>query len=743
MISLQSHNQVLFHLTQLTAACTPRRRGLVVGAKNNEKRNNERNAICCESLVEAARNCTELPVKKINPQYLGTVLQLNRNELLEILSKISNGTSARFKSDSNKWRISYTSGNSFDENKRIGLNYQQNPYRYRHNLCAMAPFYLNTITRGFKTEHNIKAELDRNPGLSARIRRWMGRSTTDYQVGKVQVPGGTTELSQVDNLRTLLTDTQLSTSEQQRIKVAFVEGYLAGHLPIHPTRTKRWLKVIQYLALMTLILMSGVTLYASASGSVFRFPLGNQIEVSADDINVTFNDVKGADEAKQELKDVVEFVKSPDKFSALGGKLPKGVLLVGPPGTGKTLLARAVAGEAGVPFFHAAGPEFDEILVGQGARRVRDLFKAAKERAPCVVFIDEIDSVGAKRTSSFLHPYANQTINQLLSEMDGFHQNAGVIVLGATNRREDLDTALLRPGRFDVEVSVPTPDFTGRVEILDLYLGRILCHDINVEVLARGTTGFTGADLENMVNQAALRATIDGEDSVSMKHLEQARDKVLMGSERKTRLPDEQSNLITAYHEGGHTIVAYYTEGALPLHKVTILPRGETLGHTAYLPEKEMYHTTKQHLLAIMDTLMGGRAAEELIFGAEKITSGASNDLERATDIAMNMVKKLGMSEKVGLRTYSENKLTYVTVNEFSQYSQELIDLEIKKIMQDSYDRAKAILKAHAKEHKQLAEALLEYETLDAAEVKAIMTGQKGPERPPKKPKTQTPKNVK
>lgn len=350
--------------------------------------------------------------------------------------------------------------------------------------------------------------------------------------------------------------------------------------------------------------------------------MGAQVEVNPEDINVTFADVKGCDEAKQELHEIVEFLKNPDKFSTLGGKLPKGVLLVGPPGTGKTLLARAVAGEAGVPFFHAAGPEFDEVLVGQGARRVRDLFKAAKERAPCVIFIDEIDSVGAKRTNSVLHPYANQTINQLLSEMDGFHQNEGVIVLGATNRRDDLDQALLRPGRFDVQVTVPIPDFSGRQEIISMYLEKILHKDIDIELLARGTTGFTGADLENMINQAALRAAIDGAEVVSMRHLESARDKVLMGPERKSRLPDEEANEITAYHEAGHAIVGYYTKESSPLHKVTIMPRGPSLGHTAYMPKKERYHVTKAQLLAMMDTAMGGRAAEELIFGPEKITSG-------------------------------------------------------------------------------------------------------------------------
>lgn len=317
-------------------------------------------------------------------------------------------------------------------------------------------------------------------------------------------------------------------------------------------------------------------------------------------------------------------------------------------------MARAVAGEAGVPFFHVAGSEFDEVLVGQGARRVRDLFKAAKERAPCVIFIDEIDSVGGKRSNSVMHPYANQTINQLLSEMDGFHQNEGVIVLGATNRRNDLDKALLRPGRFDVEVNVAVPDYIGRQQIIGHYLKQVLHKNVDIERLARGTTGFTGADLENMINQAALRAAVDGAEEVTMKHLESSRDKIIMGPERKSRLPDEEANEITAYHEAGHAIVGYYTKDASALHKVTIIPRGQSLGHTAYLPKKEHYHVTKSQLLAMIDTAMGGRAAEELIFGTEKVTTGAGDDLKRATKIAQNMVKDLGMSDKFGLRTIED-----------------------------------------------------------------------------------------
>ena len=400
---------------------------------------------------------------------------------------------------------------------------------------------------------------------------------------------------------------------------------------------------------------------STKGGSFRRVLIGGTNEVHPEDIDVTFDDVKGVEEAKQELQEIVEFLKDPERFSILGGKLPKGVLLVGPPGTGKTLLARAVAGEAGVPFFHAAGPEFDEILVGQGARRVRDLFSTAKLKAPCVVFIDEIDSVGAKRSNSVLHPYANQTINQLLTEMDGFRQNEGVIVLGATNRRDDLDKALLRPGRFDVEVQVPVPDFNGRKEILELYLSKVkYSNDVDINMLSRGTTGFTGADLENMVNQAALRAAIDGQSSVTMQYLENSRDKILMGPERKSRIPDEEANTITAYHEGGHALVAFYTKDSHPLHKVTIVPRGPSLGHTAQLPDKERFFTTKSQMLAQMDTLMGGRAAEELIFGSEKITTGAYDDLRKATIMATHMVKDYGMSDKVCLQlfqTISDKKL--------------------------------------------------------------------------------------
>merc|ERR1712212_417380 len=449
-------------------------------------------------------------------------------------------------------------------------------------------------------------------------------------------------------------------------------------------------------------------------------------EIAPEDIDVTFDDVKGCDEAKQELRDVVEFLMNPDKFSALGGKLPKGCLLVGPPGTGKTLLARAVAGEAGVPFFYASGSEFDEVLVGQGARRVRDLFKAAKERAPCVIFLDEIDSVGGKRSSSDLHPYANQTINQLLNEMDGFVSNEGVIVLGATNMRDHLDKALLRPGRFDNQVEVGRPDVKGRREILGLYMSKIKHDDsIDVESIASRTTGFAGADLQQLVNSATIHAATENKDSVGMSDFEWAYDKQVMGTEWKSRVRPREDLEITAYHEAGHTLVALLTKDAMPLHKVTILAKGQSGGHTGFtVPENMQWHQTKSQMNARMDVAMGGRVAEELIFGTEKITGGASSDLSMATSTAVNMVKRLGMSEKVGLRVQYDDPVQNM---EYGPSTRELTDEEINRILNESYKRATNLLTKHKKELVLLAEALLKYETLDAEDVRCIVEQKRPP----------------
>uniref|UniRef100_A0A224X8H8 Putative atp-dependent zinc metalloprotease yme1 n=1 Tax=Panstrongylus lignarius TaxID=156445 RepID=A0A224X8H8_9HEMI len=680
MFPLQHNQGLLCHLTQLasTVAASPKRRTVSNKTSKNFENGLEfnENFNCLDSFKLAFNSARE-------------------NGLMQCsfpASFVSNLGSAAIHSRKTSGWTFCVDGNNFSLYGRRKFSAHV-PISTTNKLLEHVesnqykPLLFDVRVRGFKTERSIKAEIHRSPSLYQRMRQALGfERSTPNNVNPSPQTTATTFVDPVESptIKNLLANESLSPEEVNKLKVAFAEGYLAGQQNAKGVgRSARWLKLVQQLLTIVLFLSIFISLMASANGSMFRIQLGNQVEVDPEEIHVTFNDVKGADEAKQELKDVVEFLKNPDKFSALGGKLPKGVLLVGPPGTGKTLLARAVAGEAGVPFFHAAGPEFDEILVGQGARRVRDLFRAAKDRAPCVIFIDEIDSVGAKRTNSVLHPYANQTINQLLSEMDGFHQNDGVIVLGATNRRDDLDKALLRPGRFDVEVNVPTPDLIGRKEILALYLSRVLTKSVDVELLARGTTGFTGADLENMVNQAALKAAIDGAECVTMKYLENARDKVLMGPERKSRIPDEETNQITAYHEGGHTLVAYYTKGSHPLHKVTIIPRGPSLGHTAYMPEKESYHVTKYQLLAMMDTMMGGRAAEELIFGSDKITSGASNDLKQATSIATAMVKEWGMSESLGLRTHEANSKTFFNVNELSPNTTDQVDAEIKKILQE------------------------------------------------------------
>uniref|UniRef100_A0A672R6V7 ATP-dependent zinc metalloprotease YME1L1 n=1 Tax=Sinocyclocheilus grahami TaxID=75366 RepID=A0A672R6V7_SINGR len=451
-----------------------------------------------------------------------------------------------------------------------------------------------------------------------------------------------------------------------------------------------------------------------------RFRTTSGLDSAVDPVqmkNVTFEHVKGVEEAKNELQEVVEFLRNPQKFTALGGKLPKGILLVGPPGTGKTLLARAVAGEADVPFYYASGSEFDEMFVGVGASRIRNLFREAKANAPCVIFIDELDSVGGKRIESPMHPYSRQTINQLLAEMDGFKPNEGVIIIGATNFPEALDNALIRPGRFDMQVTVPRPDVKGRTEILKWYLKKIKVDSaVEAEVIARGTVGFSGAELENLVNQAALKAAVDSKEMVTMKELEFAKDKILMGPERRSAEIDKKNKEITAYHESGHAIIAYYTKDAMPINKATIMPRGPTLGHVSMLPENDRWSETRSQLLAQMDVSMGGRVAEELIFGSENITTGASSDFDSATKIAKLMVTRFGMSEKLGVMTYAD-------LTKQSPETQASIEHEVRILLRDSYERAKALLKSRSKEHKNLAEALLQYETLDAKEIQLVLEG--------------------
>ncbi|KAG6622532.1 cell division protease ftsH [Phytophthora cinnamomi] len=431
-----------------------------------------------------------------------------------------------------------------------------------------------------------------------------------------------------------------------------------------------------------------------------------------------FSDVKGATEAKHELEEIVQFLRDPARFTRLGGNLPKGVLLTGPPGTGKTLLARAIAGEAGVPFFYSSGSEFEEMYVGVGARRVRDLFESAKRKAPCIIFIDEIDAIGGTRKLKEQQAM-KMTLNQLLVEMDGFDQNKGIIVIGATNFPDVLDNALIRPGRFDRHVTVDLPDVAGRKEILDFYAGKIpLSDDVDLDVLARATPGMSGAELSNLVNEAALRASMKSADVVDMDAFEYAKDKILMGAERKSALITPESAKLTAYHEGGHALVAINTPGAHPVYKATIMPRGQALGMVSQLPEGDQTSISRKQLLARLDVCMGGRVAEELTFGEDEITGGASSDIQQATNVARTMVTKYGMSEDVGLVFHD------LRGNDTSATTRKTIDDEVKKLCDASYKRAKDILVSKHADLEKLAQALLEYETLSGAEIDKILKGE-------------------
>ena len=451
-----------------------------------------------------------------------------------------------------------------------------------------------------------------------------------------------------------------------------------------------------------------------------------------DNIKITFDDVAGIEEAKQELSEVVEFLRDPRKFQRLGGKIPRGVLTVGPPGTGKTLLAKAIAGEAKVPFFTISGSDFVEMFVGVGASRVRDMFETAKKQAPCIIFIDELDAVGRHRGAGLGggHDEREQTLNQMLVEMDGFEGNEGVIVIAATNRPDVLDPALLRPGRFDRQVVVPLPDIRGREGILKVHMRKVpVSDDVEPSIIARGTPGFSGADLANLVNEAALFAARENKRKVTMDEFEQAKDKIMMGAERRSMVMSNKEKLNTAYHEAGHAIVGYIVPDHDPVHKVTIIPRGRALGVTMYLPEEDKYSISKEKLESNISSLYGGRLAEEMTLGPEGVTTGASNDIERATEIARNMVTKWGLSDKLGPLTYSEDEGEVFLGRSVTQQKQispdtaQAIDAEVRKIIDRNYKRAKEILKKHEKELKSMADALMKYETIDRKQIIDIMEG--------------------
>ncbi|MEN3951587.1 ATP-dependent zinc metalloprotease FtsH [Iodidimonas sp. SYSU 1G8] len=448
---------------------------------------------------------------------------------------------------------------------------------------------------------------------------------------------------------------------------------------------------------------------------------------------VTFDDVAGVEEAKEEVQEIVEFLRDPQKFQRLGGKIPRGALLVGPPGTGKTLLARAIAGEANVPFFSISGSDFVEMFVGVGASRVRDMFEQAKKNAPCIVFIDEIDAVGRHRGAGLGggNDEREQTLNQLLVEMDGFEENEGIIIIAATNRPDVLDPALLRPGRFDRQVVVPNPDVIGRERILKVHMRRVpLAPDVEARVIARGTPGFSGADLANLVNEAALMAARKNKKVVSMHDFEDAKDKVMMGPERRSMVMDEAEKRLTAYHEAGHALVGMHVADTDPIHKATIIPRGRALGMVMQLPEKDKLSQTREQMNSRLAVMMGGRLAEELIFGYDKVTSGASSDISGATRLAKAMVTRWGMSDKLGPLAYGDNEEevflghSVTRTQNMSEETARLVDSEVRRFVEEAYADARRILTEHIADLHRIAQALLEYETLTGEEIRGLLRGE-------------------
>ncbi len=526
-------------------------------------------------------------------------------------------------------------------------------------------------------------------------------------------------------------------------------------IEVKPKEESPWY-VNLLLSWLPMLLLIGIWIFfmrqmqGGAGGKAFSFGRSRAKLISEGKMKVTFDDVAGVDEAKEELQEIVEFLKNPKKFTKLGGRIPKGVLLVGPPGTGKTLLAKAVAGEAGVPFFSISGSDFVEMFVGVGAARVRDLFNQGKKNAPCLIFIDEIDAVGRQRGAGLGggHDEREQTLNQLLVEMDGFESSEGVIIIAATNRPDVLDPALLRPGRFDRQVVVPLPDLKGRRAILEVYAKKVaLADDVDLDVIARGTPGFSGADLENLMNEAALIAAKKDKNKIEMEDIEEAKDKVLMGKERKSIILSEEEKKITAFHEAGHALTAKMLPKADPIHKVSIIPRGRALGITMQLPIDERHNYTKEYLETTLTVLLGGRAAEELFLGEQ--STGASNDLEKATKIARKMICEWGMSERFGAVAWIGSGQEVFLGRDLVQYryysegTARLIDEEIKKILDKAYNKAKLILKENKDIVYRVVDALLERETITGEELDKIIKGEELPPMEKKKREEEQPKENK
>ena len=540
---------------------------------------------------------------------------------------------------------------------------------------------------------------------------------------------------------------QLSTGQSFQTYLPWPDPFLTTQMVNHnvdvsakpPAQESLLMRI--FISWFPFVLLIGIWIFllrqmSGGKGGAFSFGKSKARLLGEDQVKVTLADVAGVEEAKEEVAEIVDFLRDPGKYQNIGGKIPRGILMVGPPGTGKTLLARAIAGEAKVPFFSISGSDFVEMFVGVGASRVRDMFEQAKKRAPCIIFIDEIDAVGRHRGTGLGggHDEREQTLNQLLVEMDGFTDNEGVIVIAATNRPDVLDPALLRPGRFDRQVTVGLPDIKGREQILKVHIRKVsIGEDVKPELIARGTPGFSGADLANLVNEAALIAAKNNKPKVTMSDFEKAKDKILMGSERRTLAMTEEEKKLTAYHEAGHAIVGRLVPDHDPVYKVTIIPRGRALGVTMYLPERDQVSYSREKLESLLSSIYGGRVAEELIFGLEKVTTGASNDIQKATEIAHNMVTKWGLSEKLGPLMYSQDNdqpfLGHTMgVNKninVADSTAELIDQEVKSIIDRNYARTEKILKENIDILHAMAEALIKYETIDAQQVDLLMAKNK------------------
>jgi cell division protease FtsH len=597
-------------------------------------------------------------------------------------------------------------------------------------LWAVIALVLMLVFQNFTPRTGVSRQLDYSDFIS---------SVKSGQVTKAKIDGPTIEIELQDG-------SKLFTYSPESDNGALIGLLLDRHVRIEAQPPDRQGILMQiFISWFPFLLLIAVWIYlmrqmqGGASGrGALSFGKSRARMLSEDQVRITFNEVAGVDEAKEEVKELVDFLRDPGKFQKLGGKIPRGVLMVGPPGTGKTLLAKAIAGEAKVPFFTISGSDFVEMFVGVGASRVRDMFEQAKKHAPCIIFIDEIDAVGRHRGAGLGggHDEREQTLNQLLVEMDGFEGNEGVIVIAATNRPDVLDPALLRPGRFDRQVVVPLPDVRGREQILKVHMRKVpIADNVKPSILARGTPGFSGADLANLVNEAALFAARGNKRLVDMEEFEKAKDKIMMGAERRSMVMSEAEKRLTAYHEAGHAIVGRTVPSHDPVYKVTIIPRGRALGVTMFLPEEDRLSYSKERLESSIASLFGGRIAEELVFGKDSVTTGASNDIERVTDIARNMVTRWGLSDRLGPMTYSDDEGEVFLGHSITQHKMvsdstaHVIDEEVRKIVDRNYARARDILETNVDKLHLMAEALIKYETLDSDQMDDVMAG-KAP-RPP------------